>query len=421
MVFVDVVYNHFGPEGNYLGHYAPPFFTDRHATPWGAAIDFAGPQSRVVRDYFIQNALYWIEEYHIDGLRLDAVHEIYDESTRHFLVELAETVRSAVASERHIHLVLENDDNAVQYLGRDEHGNPRLYDAQWNDDIHHVLHVVTTGDVSGYYADYSGQPLRKLARGFAEGFVYQGENSAHRGGRRRGAPSRHLPPTAFVSFVQNHDQVGNRALGERIGALAPADAVRAVAAIYLLAPFPPLLFMGEEWGAPSPFPFFCDFGPELSDAVREGRRREFERFPEFTDEAALSRVPDPLAPETFLSAKLDWSLLAHAKHAEWLIFYRDLIALRRQEITPRLKYMRSADAEWHVEGDEILDVRWTLADGARLQAVISLSREGVARAPAEPRGRLIFSTSPDVAQTMPLRRLPPWFVAWYLDAPGERR
>ena len=277
MVFLDVVYNHFGPEGNYLHVYAPQFFTDRYHTPWGAAINFDGG-FRPVRDFFIENALYWLEEYHLDGLRLDAVHAIRDNSTPDILVELAETVRRRVGTGRQVHLVLENDDNASRYLERDRDDRPRWYTAQWNDDAHHALHVLLTGEDAGYYGDYSDAPARHLGRTLAEGFAYQGEASPHRGGSPRGTPSKRLPATAFVPFLQNHDQVGNRAFGDRISTLADADAVRAAVAVLLLAPSPPLLFMGEEWAARQPFPFFCDFGPDLADKVREGRRREFARF-----------------------------------------------------------------------------------------------------------------------------------------------
>jgi malto-oligosyltrehalose trehalohydrolase len=225
-VFLDVVFNHFGPEGNYLGRYAPQFFLSDRPTPWGAAIDFEGPGSRTVRDFFIHNALYWIEEFHIDGLRLDAVHAIFDKSQPHILEEIAEAVRGAESPERHVHLVLENDDNAAHYLAREPDGRPRHYAAQWSEDIHHALHHLVTGETAGHYGDFADAPVARLGRALAEGFAYQGERSRHRGGRRRGEPSAHLPPTAFVSFLQNHDMVGNRAFSERITATAPAAAVR---------------------------------------------------------------------------------------------------------------------------------------------------------------------------------------------------
>jgi maltooligosyltrehalose trehalohydrolase len=371
-----------------------------------------------VRDFFIHNALYWIEEFHIDGLRLDAVHAIFDKSRPHILEELAEAVRRAVPPERHVHLVLENDDNAARYLARDPKGRPRHYTAQWSEDIHHALHHLVTGELAGQYADYADAPTARLGRALAEGFSYQGECSRHRGGRRRGEPSAHLPPLAFVSFLQNHDQVGNRAMSERIGATAPAAAVRAAAATVLLAPFPPLLFMGEEWSAPHPFPFFCDFGPDLANAVRAGRRREMARFPGFSGKTA--RWADPVAAASFEAAKLDWSRLALPEHADWLDFYRSLLALRAREIVPRLAGLVNGGAERWVHAEQVLEVRWHLASGARLQAVLALTPEGAGGIAIKPHGRLLFATAPDIAAAQPLGELPPWFAAFYLDAPPER-
>jgi malto-oligosyltrehalose trehalohydrolase len=234
MVLLDVVYNHFGPEGNYLHLYAPQFFNPTHRTPWGAAINFDGPGSRTVRDFFVHNALFWLEEYHFDGLRLDAVHAIADGSRPDIVAELAAAVRAGPGRDRHVHLVLENDANQARYLGRDESRAPLFATAQWNDDLHHAFHVLLTGERDGYYADYAERPLRHLGRALAEGFSYQGEASAYRANRTRGEPSVHLPATAFVSFLQTHDQVGNRAFGaegarrgERLPAAraVPADAL----------------------------------------------------------------------------------------------------------------------------------------------------------------------------------------------------
>ena len=212
-MFLDVVYNHFGPEGNYLHAYASPVFTDRHHTPWGSAINVDGQGAATVRELFVQNALYWLDEYRFDGLRFDAVHEIHDDSPRPFLMELAARVRAAVEPGRHVHLVLENDANEARLLGS--------YDAQWNDDAHHALHVLLTGERDGYYRDYAASPRGCSRARSPKGFAYQGEPSEHRGGAPRGEPSASLPSTAFVDFLQNHDQIGNRAFGERITALAP--------------------------------------------------------------------------------------------------------------------------------------------------------------------------------------------------------
>jgi malto-oligosyltrehalose trehalohydrolase len=241
MILIDVGYNHVGPEGNYLPRVAPPFFTDRHPTPWGAGLNFDGPNSRVVRDFFLHNALYWVDEFHADGLRLDAVHEIVDDSRPDFLTELARAVHEGPGRDRHVHLVLENDRNEARRLARDAKRHPLQFTAQWNDDFHHVVHRLATDEASGYYADYARDPLHFLGRCLAEGFAYQGDASGYRNGARRGEPSAALPPEAFVNFLQNHDQVGNRAFGDRLNALAPAGALRGALAILLLAPSPPLV------------------------------------------------------------------------------------------------------------------------------------------------------------------------------------
>ncbi|MFZ5558416.1 MAG: malto-oligosyltrehalose trehalohydrolase [Pseudomonadota bacterium] len=405
MVFMDVVYNHFGPEGNYLHAYAKPFFTERHPTPWGAAINFDGAGSRAVRDFVIHNALYWLNEYHADGLRLDAVHAIADDSAPDILEELAATVRAGPGRERHVHLVLENDKNQARYLG------PDRYDAQWNDDIHHAFHILLTGEDDGYYADYAARPAWYLGRCLAEGFAYQGDVSEYRDGKLRGEPSAHLPPTAFVSFVQTHDQVGNRAFGERLSALTSEDQLRPALAAWLLAPAVPLLFMGEEFAAASPFLFFCDFGPELAQAVTQGRRREFARFERFSNPAAQARIPDPNAPATFEASKLDWASLARAPHARFLELYRELLALRRAEIAPRLAGARSGTFE--LLHERALRVRWPLGDGSRLVLHANLGDAGAAAAP--PGGRRLFALPPAAGEALGNGRLPPWSCVWHLE------
>ena len=374
MVFLDVVYNHFGPEGNYLHTYAPRFFNPGHQTPWGAAINFDGAQSRTVREFFIHNALYWLEEYRFDGLRLDAVDRIIDESSPDFLVELSSRVREGPGAERHIHLVLENDRNEAHYLGRDEHARPLHATAQWNDDIHHAAHVVVTGESDGYYADYAERPLWYFARCLTEGFGYQGETSPYRDDRARGEPSVHLPPGAFVSFLQTHDQVGNRAFGERIGHIAEPRALRAAVACVLLAPSPPLLFMGEEFSASTPFLFFCDFGPELALAVTQGRRREFGRFARFADPAVQATIPDPNDDATFERSKLNWSEAGEPGHREWHELYRECLGIRAANIAPRL-HGAVPSGSFEVEGGEVLLAHWILGDGARLQLAANFSRE----------------------------------------------
>jgi malto-oligosyltrehalose trehalohydrolase len=411
MVFLDVVYNHFGPEGNYLPLYAPQFLTDRHRTPWGPAINFDGPGSRTVRDYFIHNALYWLEEYHFDGLRLDAVHAIADDSRPDILGEIAETVRKHFGRERHIHLILENDNNAAHYLNRGSDNNPRLYTAQWNDDIHHALHVLTTGEVDGYYADYAADPAWHLGRCLAEGFSYQGDASRYRNGQSRGEPSRDLPPTGFVSFLQNHDQVGNRALGERITNLADPAAMKAALACLLLAPSPPLLFMGEEFSAATPFLFFCDFGTDLASKVTEGRRSEFARFAQFSSPEAQAHIPDPNSDKTFFASKLDWSSLEGAQHRDWLDFYRELLACRQNEIIPRIPNIVPGKASFRVIGERAISVTWPFVGGGRLRllANFSGSKIGITE---EPQGRLLYNTPRHAAQA---HQLAAFSAAWWLD------
>ncbi len=370
MVLLDVVYNHFGPDGNYLPVYAPAFFTERHKTPWGAAVNFDGEHSGPVREFVIHNALYWIEEYHLDGLRLDAVHAILDDSPKHILDELAERVRAG-AGARPVHLVLENEENQATRLARAADGTPVHYTAQWNDDVHHVLHAAATAEDQGYYAEYLGD-TQKLARALAEGFAFQGQMMTYRG-RTRGEPSGMLPPTAFVAFIQNHDQVGNRAFGDRISAIASREAVRALAAVYLLLPQIPMLFMGEEWSAAQPFPFFCDFGGELADAVRNGRREEFAKFPQFQDASSRARIPDPQAQSTFTSAKLQWDDLDKPPHAEWLEFYRRLLAARRSLLVPLLPGIGGHAGRSEVLGDGAVRVRWQLERGNALTLIANLS------------------------------------------------
>lgn len=408
MILLDVVYNHFGPEGNYLHLYASPFFTKHHHTPWGAAINFDGPDSRPVREFFIHNALYWLQEYHFDGLRLDAVHAIIDDSSPHILVELAERVRAVTGPERHVHLILENDANQARYLGPDGHGE---YRAQWNDDIHHALHVLAAGEKDGYYADYADDPVRHLGRCLAEGFAYQGQVSAYRDHGPRGEASAHLPPQAFVSFLQCHDQVGNRAFGERITHIAQAAAVRAAAAICLLAPGIPMLFMGEEFAARSPFLFFCDFGPGLREAVTKGRRREFARFARFANAETQAQIPDPNAKTTFLISKIDWDSLQEEAHAGWRAYYRDLLKLRNTFIVPRLAGMKGHSGRFEVFAPGVLQLDWQLGDGCNLRLLANFSDRLVRRAMPVGQMETVFASTADAAAGT----LAPWDVVWTLE------
>ncbi|HEV7876651.1 malto-oligosyltrehalose trehalohydrolase [Bradyrhizobium sp.] len=401
MVFLDVVYNHFGPEGNYLSQYTPSFFTQAQ-TPWGSAIDYRVPQ---VRAFAIENALYWLREYRFDGLRLDAVHAIPEQGEVSVLHDLSRAVGELAAEAgRHIHLVLENDDNRASLLDPDEDPPRGKYRAQWNDDYHHAWHVLLSGERHGYYSDYANAPLRDIARALGSGFIYQGEASAHRDGQLRGEPSGALAPTAFVNFLQNHDQIGNRALGDRLESLAAEKAVEAALAITLLAPMVPMLFMGEEWGSTAPFPFFCDFQGDLADAVRKGRRKEFAgAYARYGDE-----VPDPLGEPTFRSAVLDWNArdLPQARRRQTLV--RELLAIRRRQIVSRLTGAGFGGAS--VEDNGLLSAHWRMGDGASLHLSANLSDQVVVHKTSQSRGTRIWGG--DAEDT-----IAPWSVFWHIGAP----
>jgi maltooligosyltrehalose trehalohydrolase len=389
-ILLDVVYNHFGPEGNYLPLIAPDFFNAFRQTPWGAALDFSGPRSGPVRQFFIENALYWLDEFQFDGLRLDAVHAIVDDSSPDIVDEIGAVVRRHIP-DREIHLVLENDRNEARRLTR--HGDrPGRFTAQWNDDLHHALHVLITGEISGYFGDYAVDPAAHLGRALAEGFAYQGEPSPFRDGKRRGAASAQLPPTAFVAFLQNHDHVGNHPLGTRLSARAGEPALHAGIAIVLLAPQIPLLFMGEEWASLRPFAFFCDFEPGLADAVREGRRREFAHFAEFREEAARRQIPDPTALTTFLSSRLDWDEPREETHARWLARYRRLLSIRGLEIVPRLAGISPFSGSYRLLGPKAVSVEWRLGDRSRLLLVVNFSDSSLPLPEDADRGRMIYSS-----------------------------
>lgn len=414
MVLLDVVYNHFGPEGNYLHTYNQSFFAPDKHTPWGAAINFDGDGSDRVRQFFIHNALYWLEEYHFDGLRFDAVDSISDQSVPHILDELAQTVRGHFGSSRHIHLVLENDDNNAGLLKRNADETAPCYDAQWNDDIHHALHVLLTGEQGGYYRDFAEQPLQHVGRCLAEGFAYQGSPSEYRGGRQRGESSSHLPPAAFVSFLQNHDQVGNRPIGERLtDTLTDHRRIRSVVAMLLLAPAPPMLFMGEEWAARTPFPFFCDLSADFSGHVFAGRLKGFARFPEFRHLDLERQMPDPAVEQTFLSAVLDWSEPHRPAHGQWLAYYRTLIRLRHVEIIPRLERMSNIRSRYRLLTEQLLFVDWQLADGATL-TLLANAGDAETRVPEPAPGRLLFVSEANAEPALGQGRLPAWTAAWFL-------
>lgn len=388
-VILDVVYNHFGPDGNYLGQYAKGFFQEDVHTPWGAGIDF---ERREVRDFFLDNALMWLLEYRFDGLRLDAVHAIDNPG---FLQELAQRVRQQVDTGRHVWLMLENELNQASLLKHD-------FDAQWNDDFHNVLHVLLTGETDAYYSDFAEQPTDRLARCLGEGFIYQGHTTRH--GHARGEPSAELPPTAFVAFLQNHDQIGNRALGERLHQLCPPEALKAATALLLLSPMIPLMFMGDEVNAAEPFLFFTDHHGELAEAVREGRRSEFADFAAFHDPEQRERIPDPNAVTTFEQSKPSFIENEHTQ------LYRHLLGLRHQHVVPHLPGSVALGAQ--VLGDRAVTARWRLGNGRVLQIDLNLGTEPVDQ-PASP--HVIFQTPAGV-----VAHLPPFSARVSLFPAGEQ-
>ncbi|MHB8236313.1 MAG: DUF3459 domain-containing protein, partial [Acidithiobacillus ferrivorans] len=306
------------------------------------------------------------------------------------------------------HLMLENDHNAAHYLGSGG------YRAQWNDDFHHALHVLLTGEKDGYYRDFADQPTDHLGRCLAEGFAWQGQASVYRGQRARGEASAYLPPIAFVNFLQNHDQIGNRALGERLSRLCPTAALRAAVAVLLLAPAVPLLFMGEEFAAISPFLFFCDFSGELRQAVREGRRREFAAFAHFSTGGTATQIPDPGAESTFIASTLDWTQRNRGPHADWLQYYRRLLQIRRDEIVPRLAGVPGDSGTWHLLGKTGLAVHWRLAAGAILSLYGQWAPEPLFL-DLIPKGRMVFAQPPEATALLQKKCLPGWGVLCLLD------
>jgi maltooligosyltrehalose trehalohydrolase len=413
-VLIDVVYNHFGPEGNYLPSYAPQFFREDVMTPWGPAIDFRRLETR---EFFAQNALYWLDEYRFDGLRIDAVHAIGDDE---WLRELADRIRRTTEPGRHVHLVLENEHNTASLL----QGH---FDAQWNDDAHNALHVLLTGEHEGYYRAYADEPIRKLARVLAEGFAYQGEPSPIHDGVPRGEPSGHLAPTSFVMFLQNHDQIGNRAFGERLRTLCAPQALLAATGLMLLSPQIPLLFMEEEHGSTQPFLYFTDYDGELADAVREGRRREFAKFSAFSDAERRARIPDPNAVQTFAlssppaengscEATTTGNGNASGERDAWLHFYRSALAVRAKLIAPRIAHARALGASVLAmrNGHEAnaLVARWRLSDGETLAIALNLTPDALPFA-ERPDGMVVFETPPRSRDSAEAGDLPPYAcIAW---------
>ncbi|MBQ0817127.1 MAG: malto-oligosyltrehalose trehalohydrolase [Hyphomicrobiaceae bacterium] len=396
MIVLDVVYNHFGPDGNYLHLYAPDFFDPKRRTPWGAAIAF---ERKPVREFFFHNMLYWLEEFRFDGLRFDAIDHIRDASDEPLLIKMAREVRARFP-DRHIHLTIEDEDNSTRLLKYDHDNRPRLFTAAWNDDWHHAMHALLTGENAGYYQDYADAPTKRIAETMVLGFGYQGEPSPYHGGRKRGESSAHLPPIAFVDFLQNHDQVGNRARGDRLTHLAPAPAVEVALTLLMLSPHIPLLFMGEEYGEKNPFYFFTDFTGDLAEAVRKGRNNEFRNNQAFAEAGAEDLIPDPNALSTFTASKLA------PKTTERAQFVKRLIAARFEHIVPRLTRIGGdAGTVEALEGNAFA-VSWKLADGAKLMLIANFA-DTQATLPLKEVG-VPFFTYPDASLAQD--NLPPWSV-----------
>lgn len=397
MVFLDVVYNHFGPEGNALPRYASKFFHQEKETPWGAAIAF---EKKPVRNYFIDNALYWIGEFHLDGLRFDAIDQILDEGgDPHVIVEIASRIRARFA-DRHVHLITEDPRNLTGLRHQPGPGKERLYDGDWNDDYHHAAHVLATGETKGYYSDFAEDPLEKFALALAKGYVFPGKPPA---GEAHPAPC--LP--SLVSFLQNHDQAGNRAFGDRLISLIPADMLKALMTITMLSPHMPMLFMGEEFGETRPFCFFTDYTGDLARAVREGRRGEANNFGGMPTGRTEKDLPDPNAPETFAQSKLDWEKTESPEGRGWTGFMRDLIRTRQRFIIPLLAGAREGETEGRVMVAErgLLAVDWRVKGGARLHLRANLGETTARILPvegdivhAEPEGaKGVFAEKGDLA------------------------
>ncbi|MGI8724584.1 MAG: malto-oligosyltrehalose trehalohydrolase [Methyloceanibacter sp.] len=411
MVLLDVVYNHFGPDGNYLHLYAPDFFHPERHTPWGSAIAF---ERKPVRDFFLHNVLYWLEEYRFDGLRFDAVDQIEDQTEEPILAEMAREVRARFP-DRRIHLTCEDDHNSTRLLEFDKRNRPLLFTAEWNDDWHHAMHALLTGEDEGYYQDFADAPVERIANMLARGFSYQGEASPYRDGTERGEPSGHLPPTAFINFVQNHDQIGNRAVGDRITTLSPPEAVEAALALLLLSPQIPLLYMGEEYGETRPFFFFTDFHGELADAVRKGRRAEFRKVKTFTEAFERNLIPDPNSLETFTRSRLAPDGAA-AKRAGLI---KALLTARRAHIVPELAHIGGYAGSVEALDGSAFTVRWRTAAGSLVVSANLGSEDATLPAGG---GTLIAEHPHGAARALETGSLPPWSVVCrrVAETPGAR-
>jgi maltooligosyltrehalose trehalohydrolase len=377
-VLLDVVYNHFGPDGNIVGEFAAEYASARHRTPWGPAVNLDGPGSEPVRAYVIENALHWLHEYHLDGLRLDATHALIDEGPRHVLAELAAAVRGRGPRGRPIHLIAEDHRNLAPLLRPEDAGGLGL-DAVWSDDFHHVARRLLAGDTAGVFRDFAGT-VPELVTVLNDGWLHRGAFSIHRG-KPRGTDPAGLSSDQFVIFLQNHDRIGNRAFGERLHHQIDPAAFRAATALFLLAPQVPLIFMGQEWAAGTPFRFFADHRPELARLVAEGRRREFASYPEFADPATREQIPDPADPATFAASRLDWSEPLREPHTGTLRLHRACLDLRHRE--GRMHRAEALDAD-----------TLTLRNDTRSRLVVRLRGAGPVTLSGEAghAGEVVFST-----------------------------
>ncbi|MBZ4412032.1 malto-oligosyltrehalose trehalohydrolase [Myxococcus sp. MISCRS1] len=412
-VMLDAVYNHFGPDGNYLRAFSPHYFTGRHHTPWGDAVNYDGEHSRLVREMVLANVEMWIRDYHLDGLRLDAAHAIVDDGTPHLLTEISERARAS-APGRRVVLIAEDERNERKLMLPASEGGHGL-DGVWADDFHHQMRRAFAGDSESYYQDYTGS-AEDLARTLVRGWFYEGQPSKNLG-HARGTKAEGLEPWRFVYCIQNHDQVGNRPLGERLGHDVSPAAFRAMSTLLLASPYTPLLFMGQEWNASTPFLYFTDHHAELGRLVTEGRRREFAGFSRFAGE----EVPDPQAQDTFTRSRLDWSEAQRPEHAGVLALYRELLALRASD--PTLTDARRGTYDARAVGPDAL-VLERRGGGQVLQVLVALRGEVEHAVPADaqvvlwsdaPRFGGDVSASPLTGGTLRLRG-PGAVVVRYADA-----
>ena len=407
MVFLDVVYNHFGPDGNYLGLFAPQFFSSVHTNPWGNSLNFDREGSDTVRAFFVQNALYWLQEYRFDGLRLDAIHAIVDDSALDVIDELAQQVHHAI-TDRHVHLVLENENNGYHRLPGDGR-----YDAQWNDDFHHVMYVALSGDTAGYYQDFAERPVALLARSLTHGFLWEGSRRSPEGARLdlREAPAQ--PLSAMVNFVNNHDQSGNRAFGERFNELVPQASVPVATALTLLSPATPMLFAGEEYGARTPFLYFADWEGDLKASVVEGRLRDFGHFARRAD-GSTGEPPPPCDHATFAASALDWEHAASEESAGWRGFVKAALAVRREWFVPRSEKLILGAHVAHMLDDRSFVLRWRYenAETIELQVRLADSAMPAPQASAMPWKPLADAKTIFVAGTMTEETWQPWSARW---------